>query len=60
VAAVTPSTTTFTITFPKAGTFRWFCSLPCDAGQGGWAMTTDRLGEGADQTGFMAGIVTVL
>jgi plastocyanin len=59
-AGTVPSSTTFTITFPKAGTFRWFCALPCDAGHGGWAMTGDRLGEGVDQTGFMGGIVTVL
>jgi plastocyanin len=59
-AGKTPSKTTFTVTFPKAGTFRWYCALPCDGGQGGWAMTPDRLAQGTAQTGFMAGIVTAL
>lgn len=54
-----PSVTTFTVTFPKAGTYRWFCALPCDMDQGGWAMTADRNGHGTAQDGFMAGYVSV-
>lgn len=60
VSDTQPSVTTFTVTFPKAGTYRFFCALPCDAGQGGWAMTADRKGNGADQDGFMAGYVSAL
>ena len=42
-----PSKTTFTFTAPqKAGSYEWFCALPCDP----WAMTHD---------GFMKGHVTV-
>lgn len=54
-----PSVTHFQFTATKAGVFRWYCALPCDGGQGGWAMTT-----GSDaqpgQLGFMGGYVTVL
>lgn len=42
-----PSETTFTFHAPaKAGTYEWFCALPCDP----WAMNND---------GFMRGRVTV-
>lgn len=42
-----PSETTFTFHAPaKAGSYEWFCALPCDP----WAMNTD---------GFMRGHVTV-
>jgi plastocyanin len=51
-----PSKTTFTFTVKKAGKFRWYCTLPCDAGQGGWAMKLDKAKE-ADQVGYMAGYV---
>jgi membrane fusion protein, multidrug efflux system len=54
----TPSTTDFTFTFTKAGTYRYYCAVPCDGGQGGWAMKTDASGK-PDQTGYMAGLVTV-
>lgn len=54
----TPGVTTFTVTFPKTGTFRWFCALPCDGGQGGWAMTNGK--QGPDQENYMAGYVTVV
>ena len=60
VSATQPSVTTFTVTFPKAGTYRFYCAMPCDAGHGGWAMTTDRLGKGPDQSAFMAGDVSAL
>jgi membrane fusion protein, multidrug efflux system len=56
----TPSTSTFTVTFPKAGDYRWYCALPCDGGQGGWAMTSDRAGAGPDQNAAMAGYVTAV
>jgi FtsP/CotA-like multicopper oxidase with cupredoxin domain len=51
-----PSKTTFTFTVKKAGKFRWYCALPCDAGQGGWAMTDEKEGD-RDQVGYMAGYV---
>lgn len=60
VSDTQPSVTTFTVTFPKAGTYRWFCALPCDMDQGGWAMTADRNGHGTAQDGFMAGYVSVI
>lgn len=52
-----PSKTIFTFTAKKVGTFRWFCSLPCDAGQKYWAMSAGKKGSGQD--GFMAGYITV-
>jgi plastocyanin len=58
VSATQPSTTTFTVTFPTAGTYRWYCAIPCDAKHGGWAMTPDSKGHGPSQDGFMAGYVT--
>ena len=51
-----PSTTTFTFTASKAGKFRWYCSLPCDAKAAGWAMTPGP--NGPDQDKYMAGYVT--
>lgn len=55
-----PSVTTFTVKFPHTGAFRFYCKLPCDAGQGGWAMTKDRFGHGHSQDGYMAGYVNVI
>ncbi len=52
-----PSKTTFTFTPTKVGSFRWFCTLPCDAGQKYWAMTAGKSGPG--QAGFMAGSISV-
>lgn len=43
----TPSTTTFTFTAAKAGSYSWKCDPACDP----WAMNHD---------GFMRGVVTVL
>lgn len=54
----TPSVTTFNLTFPKTGTFRFYCALPCDGGQGGWAMTQGA--KGPDQENAMAGYVSVV
>ncbi len=51
-----PSKTTFTFTAKKAGKFRWFCAMPCDAKHGGWAMTAEP-GGGTDQVGYMSGYV---
>ncbi len=45
-SATSPSVTHFTITPKTAGTFQWFCALPCDK----WAMA---------HNGFMRGFVTV-
>ncbi len=42
-----PSTTTFTIRPTAAGTFLWYCAIPCDP----WAMAHD---------GYMRGHVTVV
>jgi plastocyanin len=55
---VKPVTTTFTFTPHKAGVFRWFCALPCDAGQNGWAMKMGATGP--DKEGSMAGFIVVL
>lgn len=49
-----PSQKTFTFTAAKAGKFLWFCSLPCDAGQGYWDMKSP-----SKKIGFMAGYITV-
>lgn len=49
-----PSVTQFQFTPTKAGVYQWYCRLPCDLGQGGWAMTN------GGQPGFMAGNITVL
>jgi len=43
-----PTTTTFTFTPTKDGTFHWMCVIPCDGN--GWSMTHD---------GYMAGTITV-
>jgi plastocyanin len=48
------SKTTFTFTATKAGKFLWFCSLPCDKGQGYWDMQSP-----SKKIGFMAGYITV-
>jgi heme/copper-type cytochrome/quinol oxidase subunit 2 len=53
----TATTTTFTFTATKAGTFRWYCPMPCDTDQGQWAMKADMSGK--DKMGFMAGTITV-
>ena len=52
-----PSKTVFSFTPKTAGTYRWYCSLPCDKGQGYWAMAVTKKGTGRD--GFMAGYITV-
>jgi hypothetical protein len=49
-----PSKTTFTFVAKNAGKFVWFCSLPCDAGQGYWDMQN-----ATKKIGFMAGYITV-
>lgn len=54
-----PSVTHFQFVASKAGVFRWYCTLPCDMGQGGWAMTTGTDGQ-PGQLGFMGGYVTVV
>ncbi len=59
VSAGVPSVSHFQFAATKAGVFRWWCSLPCDTGQGGWAMTTGSDGQ-PDKIGFMSGFVTVL
>lgn len=51
-----PSKTTFSFTAKKAGKFRWYCMLPCDAKHGSWAMTSDADG-GTDRVGYMSGYV---
>lgn len=49
-----PSSKTFTFTAANAGKFLWFCSLPCDKGQGYWDMKN-----ASTKIGFMAGYITV-
>jgi hypothetical protein len=58
-AANVPSVSHFQFTQTTAGTYRWWCATPCDAGQGGWAMTTGSDGQ-PGQIGYMGGFVTVL
>ena len=53
----TPTITTYTFTPKKAGTFRWFCAIPCDSDTDGWAMKMSAKGPGQDN--FLAGYVTV-
>ncbi len=55
---VGPVTTTFTLTAPKAGVFRWDCELVCDGGGGNWAMTPGF--DGPAQPGFMAGSIVAI
>lgn len=57
---------TFTFTPPGSGTYRWYCALPCDQDNGGWAMGMTRSGHMGMGTGmmepgvdgFMAGYLT--
>ena len=50
-------TVSYTFTPTKAGSFRWFCAIPCDSDNAGWDMTSDGTGNG--QNNFMAGYITV-
>lgn len=52
-----PGTATYTFTASKAGSYRWYCAIPCDTDNNGWAMTKATAGN--DQDGFMAGTLTV-
>ncbi|HZR92431.1 MAG TPA: hypothetical protein VFA44_08505 [Gaiellaceae bacterium] len=52
---VVPRVTHFTFTVKKAGVYRWYCALPCDAGGKGWATTAGSTGP--DRLGFMAGYI---
>ena len=52
-----PSKTVFKFTAKKVGKFRWYCSLPCDKGQGYWAMNPTKAGPG--RAGYMSGLITV-
>lgn len=62
-----PGQVTFTVTPPRAGTYRWHCALPCDQDNGGWAMGLEPAGHMGMGTGmmepgvdgFMAGYLTV-
>jgi plastocyanin len=45
---------TFTFVTKKTGKFLWYCTLPCDAGQGYWDMKSP-----SKKIGFMAGYITV-
>jgi Cupredoxin-like domain len=51
------ATVNFTFTPSKAGTYRWWCAVPCDTDNNAWAMTSSSSGPGQD--GFMAGTITV-
>lgn len=55
---VQPVATTFTFTLNQKGVYRWYCAVACDAGGGGWAMTSSY--DGPDQDGFMAGHIVVI
>ncbi len=54
-----PSVSHFQFSGPAAGSYRWWCAIPCDSDAGGWAMTTGNDGQ-PGQVGFMGGYVTVL
>lgn len=51
------SITTFSFSATKAGTFRWYCPMPCDTDAAQWAMHAGITGMGKE--GFMAGTITV-
>jgi plastocyanin len=55
---VKPVTTTATFTIAKAGTYRWYCALTCDAGGHGWAMEQGYAGPGKE--GYMAGFIVAM
>ncbi len=55
---VEPVTTTATFTIAKAGTYRWYCALTCDAGGHGWAMEQGYAGPGKE--GYMAGFIVAM
>ncbi|HYM68444.1 MAG TPA: hypothetical protein VEZ44_02535 [bacterium] len=55
---VEPVTTTASFTPSKKGTFRWYCSLACDAGGHGWAMEQGYAGIAKE--GYMAGFIIVM
>lgn len=54
-----PAKATYSFTATKAGDFRWFCALPCDEAQGGYAMKADPSGKGTGIDGLMAGYLNV-
>jgi hypothetical protein len=54
-----PMVSAFQFTESKAGTYRWWCSLPCDTEDAGWAMTNGTDGQ-PGQINYMGGYVTVL
>ncbi|HEV2357311.1 MAG TPA: hypothetical protein VGZ23_06835 [bacterium] len=55
---VKPVTTTAQFTVPKAGTYRWYCALTCDAGGHGWAMEQGYAGPSKE--GYMAGFIVAM
>jgi plastocyanin len=55
---VEPVTTRATITVPKAGTYRWYCAIQCDAGGHGWAMEQGYAGPSKE--GYMAGFIVAM
>jgi hypothetical protein len=52
------TTTTYSFTPAKAGTFRWFCAIPCDSDNNYWDMQSSE--KGPSQDNFMAGYITVV
>ncbi len=54
-----PEISQYQFTEATPGTYRWWCSLPCDSDAGGWAMTTGSDGQ-PGQIGYMGGFITVL
>ena len=52
-------TASYTFTADKAGNYRWFCAVPCDTDNAGWAMTMTPGTMSMGQNGFMAGFLTV-
>ncbi len=54
-----PEISRYQFTEATLGSYRWWCSLPCDSDAGGWAMTSGSDGQ-PGQIGFMGGFVTVV
>jgi uncharacterized cupredoxin-like copper-binding protein len=55
---VDPGVTTFTLSIKKAGTYYWYCALPCDGQNAHWAMNAGPGGKG--QVGTMGGYIVVV
>jgi hypothetical protein len=53
----TSTVTTYSFIPTRAGTFRWYCAIPCDSDNNYWDM--QKTSNGQSQDNFMAGYITV-